>query len=265
MCRRLTPGSLTRMSASVPRPTTVTGGCSGCCWSPATTKARARWAWVWEALDCTLARALLRIRNRPVVRSSAASNSIRIGPGELVALLLGVVLELLGEVAHHRGVVRREPVEVGLRELDVEVVGHHPPLARQDLGVVVALALERGGDLDRLHGAAERLGEGAGDHLLQLVLEALQPAHVRSPPSARARSSSVRTLPAMLSGPAPPSDSARPRAPQPSGRFGDGLRAGIACARFSREWRNRQTRTVQVRVSERTWGFNSPLAHVWSG
>jgi hypothetical protein len=31
--------------------------------------------------------------------------------------------------------------------------------------------------------------------------------------------------------------------------------------RFWREWRNRQTRTVQVRVSERTWGFNSPLAH----
>jgi hypothetical protein len=31
---------------------------------------------------------------------------------------------------------------------------------------------------------------------------------------------------------------------------------------FTREWRNRQTRTVQVRVSERTWGFNSPLAHV---
>ena len=28
-----------------------------------------------------------------------------------------------------------------------------------------------------------------------------------------------------------------------------------------REWRNRQTRTVQVRVLERVWGFNSPLAH----
>ena len=28
-----------------------------------------------------------------------------------------------------------------------------------------------------------------------------------------------------------------------------------------REWRNRQTRTVQVRVPERAWGFNSPLAH----
>ena len=29
----------------------------------------------------------------------------------------------------------------------------------------------------------------------------------------------------------------------------------------AREWRNRQTRTVQVRVPERAWGFNSPLAH----
>jgi hypothetical protein len=29
----------------------------------------------------------------------------------------------------------------------------------------------------------------------------------------------------------------------------------------AREWRNRQTRTVQVRVPERVWGFNSPLAH----
>ena len=32
-------------------------------------------------------------------------------------------------------------------------------------------------------------------------------------------------------------------------------------SRHSREWRNRQTRTVQVRVPERAWGFNSPLAH----
>jgi hypothetical protein len=28
-----------------------------------------------------------------------------------------------------------------------------------------------------------------------------------------------------------------------------------------RGWRNRQTRWIQVPVSERTWGFNSPLAH----
>ena len=29
----------------------------------------------------------------------------------------------------------------------------------------------------------------------------------------------------------------------------------------TREWRNRQTRTVQVRVQVMEWGFNSPLAH----
>jgi hypothetical protein len=28
-----------------------------------------------------------------------------------------------------------------------------------------------------------------------------------------------------------------------------------------REWRNWQTRTVQVRVPVRAWGFKSPLAH----
>ena len=29
----------------------------------------------------------------------------------------------------------------------------------------------------------------------------------------------------------------------------------------TREWRNRQTRTVQVRVTVMEWGVNSPLAH----
>ena len=36
----------------------------------------------------------------------------------------------------------------------------------------------------------------------------------------------------------------------------------LASKQGTREWRNRQTRTVQVRVPERVWGFNSPLAHV---
>ena len=31
--------------------------------------------------------------------------------------------------------------------------------------------------------------------------------------------------------------------------------------RHSGEWRNRQTRRIQVPVSERMWGFKSPLAH----
>src|SRR6478672_3784121 len=72
-------------------------------------------------------------------------------PGERVALLLGVLLELVRELLGQRGVVRREPVEVGLRELDVEVVGDQAPVPRDDLRVVVALALEGSGDLDRLH------------------------------------------------------------------------------------------------------------------
>ena len=115
-----------------------------------------------------------------MVRSSAFSNSIAIGAREDVALRVGVVLDLVGELVGERGVVRREPVEVDLAELDVEVVGHHPPLAAEDLGVVVALALQRGRDLHRLHRTAEGAREGAGDHVLQPLLEPLQPAHVAS-------------------------------------------------------------------------------------
>ena len=33
---------------------------------------------------------------------------------------------------------------------------------------------------------------------------------------------------------------------------------GTRARSHAREWRNRQTRTVQVRVPERAWGFNSP-------
>ena len=45
-----------------------------------------------------------------------------------------------------------------------------------------------------------------------------------------------------------------------------GAYSSICClqpqvVRHLREWRNRQTRTVQVRVPVRAWGFNSPLAH----
>ena len=115
-----------------------------------------------------------------MVRSSAFSNSIAIGAREDVALRVGVVLDLVGELVGERGVVRREPVEVDLAELDVEVVGHHPPLAAEDLRVVVALALQRGRDLHRLHRTAEGAREGAGDEVLQPLLEPLQPAHVAS-------------------------------------------------------------------------------------
>ena len=40
------------------------------------------------------------------------------------------------------------------------------------------------------------------------------------------------------------------------------VRVAVTFPSITREWRNRQTRTVQVRVLERVWGFNSPLAHI---
>ena len=66
---------------------------------------------------------------------------------------------------------------------DVEVVGHRPPLPAEDLRVVVALALQGRGDLHRLHGAAEDLGERAVDHALESLLETLQAAHIRLLPA----------------------------------------------------------------------------------
>src|SRR3954469_19238580 len=129
----------------------------------------------------------LHPRLRPAADPEPAGGEV-VGPLELdadrprddVALRVRVVLDLVGELVGQRGVVRREPVEVDLAELDMEVVGDHPPLTAEDLGVVVALPLQGGGDLDRLHRAAEGLGEGSGDEALQALLEPLQPAHVAS-------------------------------------------------------------------------------------
>ncbi len=46
----------------------------------------------------------------------------------------------------------------------------------------------------------------------------------------------------------------------PGKRTRDGL-AAVVISLSLREWRNWQTRTVQVRVPVRAWGFKSPLAH----
>ena len=83
MCLRETPGSLTRRSASLPRPTTIPGAASGSR-SPLTSrKAVARRTWVSLASGpawLILAIAWLRTRNRPVVRSSATSRVTPTGP-----------------------------------------------------------------------------------------------------------------------------------------------------------------------------------------
>src|SRR5688500_11835850 len=62
----------------------------------------------------------------------------------------------------------------------------------------------------------------------------------------------------------------RHSAGRPAGRRRVGRRAGrwgpsgTVIGRSPGEWRNRQTRWLQVPVSARTWGFKSPLAHVTS-
>ena len=43
--------------------------------------------------------------------------------------------------------------------------------------------------------------------------------------------------------------------------YASGSRAAATMGFPTGEWRNWQTRRIQVPVSERTWGFNSPLAH----
>ena len=52
-----------------------------------------------------------------------------------------------------------------------------------------------------------------------------------------------------------PEDSGGPKEHDILGKLIRGIHPG------SREWRNRQTRWLQVPVPERAWGFNSPLAH----
>ena len=49
-------------------------------------------------------------------------------------------------------------------------------------------------------------------------------------------------------------------AKRPGGEHRDSF-VDVVASNLAREWRNRQTRTVQVRVPVRAWGFNSPLAH----
>ena len=176
--RRLTPGSLIRTSASVPRPIDQTGGLQR----------------VAGAVDLEHRASAARLGVGGVAghRGLGATADAEPAGGQVVglleddadrsredvALLVGMVAQLLAEVVAERRVVRREPLQVGLRELDVEVVGDQPSVPAEDLCVVVALALQGRGDLDRLHRGSERLGKGTGDHLLELVLQSLEPTHV---------------------------------------------------------------------------------------
>jgi len=66
---------------------------------------------------------------------------------------------------------------VVLAETYGEAVRDHRPAPRHDRGPVVALPLQRAGDLHRLHLGLEGAGERTVDDLLDTPLEPLQDAH----------------------------------------------------------------------------------------
>ncbi len=122
----------------------------------------------------------------------------------------------------------------------------HPP-------VQVHLTCEPPPDLDRLEVASKRLGQRTLHQTLEALLELLEshgPAQTNGP---------VRPIQAYCRPELPTRRSSR-RLPNEWAGSGQGL---LLPGR-SGEWRNRQTRRIQVPVSERMWGFKSPLAHVKS-
>ncbi|EGJ75983.1 hypothetical protein STTU_3195 [Streptomyces sp. Tu6071] len=99
------------------------------------------------------------------------------GTHERVPLLLRVVAHHARQLVAELPGVRAEALEVGGAQLDDEVVGHDGPVTVPDRRVVVALALERSGDLDGLHLGLEDLREGAVDQTFEALLEPFHDSH----------------------------------------------------------------------------------------
>src|SRR5262249_33582597 len=100
-----------------------------------------------------------------------------------VPLLLGVVPHHAGELVAELAGVGAEALVVRRAQLHDEVVGDDGPVAVPDGRVVVALPLQRTGDLHGLDLGLEHLGKGAVDQTFQTLLELLQDSHGAPPPS----------------------------------------------------------------------------------
>ena len=175
----------------------------------------------------------------------------RHGTDELVALVAGVLAGGLGQLPGQRLGEGAEALEVGGGQIHPDVVGRDGTPVHAERPAVVEDARDPMTDLDGLEPAAEGLVEGALDQPLEPPLEPLE-SHAESVPS----------NPSCTAAPTPLPGTSRTRR-TPAGveteMFGVG-ECGLPC-RTPGEWRNWQTRRLQVPVSERMWGFKSPLAH----
>ena len=113
-------------------------------------------------------------------------------------------------------------------------------------------------ELDRTQRRSEGPGEHALDHTLQAVARTLDahPGEATEAESARGRhSTTARARPIAADDASSRAESGAPSAPM--GPEVQSLAFHRSLGRVA-EW---QTRWLQVPVSERTWGFKSPLAH----
>ena len=276
-CRRETPGSSTRRSASLPRPITVVWRPSGYDVVPMTNRRRRRCRAEggrarrtedrWGTGDRRL-RLAAHPEDAGLQRVVVVEQHVDAAQ-EGVPLVLGVLAHHVGQLPAQRVGVHGQPLVVVGGQLHVEDVGDDGPAAAHHGGPVVHLALQRRGDLDRLHLGLEGAREGAVDQLVEPLLEPVQQSHGPSRPGVVARaqwrgSGDSTARPGTAEGAAVivTADPATRTAPAPGRASLIRLRARVVTGALgAREWRNRQTRTVQVRVPVRAWGFNSPLAH----
>ena len=157
----------------------------------------------------------------PVLSVSSGTSVTVTGPDELVALVAGVLAGGLGQLAGEGLGEGAEALEVGRGEVDADVVGRDRSAADPERAAVVEHAGHPVTDLDGLESAAEGLVEAC------------------LPPAARA---GART-PGVPRG--------RVYRCTPAGHW---AARRLPC-RTPGEWRNWQTRRLQVPVSARTWGF----------
>ena len=163
------------------------------------------------------------------VRRRRATTST--GPVEVVLLARGVLARCVGElvVAARRG--NRRSVRGRRRDsATVNSLGTTVPRTPSVRPASIS-PHDAAADLDGLQAAAERLAECAFDEPLEPALEPLE-SH-RSDANGAAIGASGPT--ALVRSP------------------------------LTREWRNWQTRRIQVPVPARVWGFKSPLAHDVNG